>query len=393
MRRPDGIPVAQLVVDTSGGNASAAASAKGSSSSSRTIEEKPLSPSKKRAKGGPIQYDPNGMFIEPNEEACRRFLLANGWTTGLSTSLLKTLAKVPVRFVVCDDSGSMLTSDGHRRLGQKMVTCSRWAELTQSLKFHAELAETARAPTCFHLLNNAEPVLIGRHDDGGKAYQIFIDILENESPGGDTPLCGVIREIAAKISELESELRANGQKAAVIICSDGESSDGDVAEALRPLQHLPCWVVIRLCTDHEEIVKYWNNIDENLELEMDVLDDIESEAREIAANNQWLVYTEPLHRIREFGCATVKELDLIDESALNAEQMGVVVELLLGGSDTLPHPEVDFDKFIRVVEARLRATPAEYCTIERKSKPPVSIRGLRARFGQGSGSSQTCALS
>jgi len=130
--------------------------------------------------------------------------------------------------------------------------------LTNRSRFHAELAEVSRAPTSFHLLNSAEPVLVGRYDDGGKACQTFVGILENENPGGDTPLCSAIRDIVSKISDLEGELRANGQKAAVIICSDGESSDGDVAEALRPLQHLPCWVVIRLCTDQDTIVKYWN---------------------------------------------------------------------------------------------------------------------------------------
>jgi hypothetical protein len=50
----------------------------------------------------------------------------------------------------------------------------------------------------------------------------------------------------------------------VVIATDGESSDGDIVTAMKPLKQLPCWVVIRLCTDQDSIVDYWNNIDSEL---------------------------------------------------------------------------------------------------------------------------------
>ena len=50
---------------------------------------------------------------------------------------------------------------------------------------------------------------------------------------------------------------------------------------MRPLQQLPVWVVIRLCTDEEKMVDYWNTVDGEIELNMDVIDDPNGEAREI----------------------------------------------------------------------------------------------------------------
>ena len=50
---------------------------------------------------------------------------------------------------------------------------------------------------------------------------------------------------------------------------------------MRPLKQLPVWVVIRLCTDEDKMVDYWNNIDSVIELNMDVIDDPLGEAREI----------------------------------------------------------------------------------------------------------------
>lgn len=112
-----------------------------------------------------------------------------------------------------------------------------------------------------------------------------------------------------------------------MIASDGESSDGDVSEALKPLESLPVWIVIRLCTHDKKVVDYWNNIDKILHLEMDVLDDFSGEAKEVHAHNPWLTYGEPLHRMREFG-VHIKELDLLDEKLLTAEQIHVVCNLM-----------------------------------------------------------------
>ena len=51
--------------------------------------------------------------------------------------------------------------------------------------------------------------------------------------------------------------------------------------AMRQLYHMPVWVVVRLCTDENNVIEYWNNVDSEVELNMDVIDDPLGEAKEI----------------------------------------------------------------------------------------------------------------
>lgn len=228
----------------------------------------------------------------------------------------------------------------------RMVHSTRWGELTDAIRFHAGLVHAAEVPCEFRLLNDHPPVTIGVGGDGGDAaYEQFLGILDR-SPTGGTPLCHHIREVTKEIGALATSLRANGHKAVVIIATDGESSDGDLAQAMAPLQNLPVWVVVRLCTDEDKVVNYWNSIDSQLELDMDVLDDLKGESLEVYQNgNNWLTYAEPLHRLREFG-SPLRELDLIDEAKLSSEQMRAVIASILGGNAAdYPHPDVDYKTF------------------------------------------------
>jgi hypothetical protein len=183
----------------------------------------------------------------------------------------------------------------------------------------------AGAATEFRFLNACGPLVIGQKDGSGVSeanMKTLFRVLEG-SPAGGTPLCEHIRAVTAGIQAAAPSLKANGQKAVVIIATDGESSDGNMSDAMRPLQALPVHVIVRLCTDDERIKQYWNNIDRELELEVDILDDFAGEAEEIAESNGWLTYGEPLHRLREWG-VVLKEFDLLDEGKLSAEQMRAV---------------------------------------------------------------------
>eukprot|EP01038_Epipyxis_sp_PR26KG_P015297 gene15297-20605_t len=323
-----------------------------------------------------------------NEAGARSFLSQFRWPTGLQDAFIKNLQRVPFRFFICDDSGSMMANDGHRLVGnsghEKMISCSRWAELTESLRFHANLSAAAGAPSEFRLLNGSPPITVGTNDyNEGDNFARLMTVLDNPANGG-TPLCRHINEVIQTIIPMEPFLRANGQKVAVVIATDGESSDGEIAIAMRPLKGLPVWVVIRLCTDDDKIVEYWNNVDQELELNMDVLDDLCGEAKEVYVHNNWLTYGEPLQKIREFGI-TIKELDLLDESKLSLEQVRQICSIIYGiPLNQLPHPEADWGGFIiRLKQANKSMIPT-WNPMSRTTTEWINQKKLASSYNKGS---------
>lgn len=331
------------------------------------------------------------------EEETRRLLHGvHGWPQGLVSTFIKGCKKIPIRFFVVDDSGSMSTNDGKRIVhsGQisKIISCTRWAELSDSLKFHATLAETAQVPTEFRLLNGADPVMVGLGDDMGEGLKFAMEVFD-EAPAGQTPLCEHISCVIAAIRSLEADLRANNQKAAVIIATDGESTDGSVADAMRPLQHLPVVVIIRLCTDSAKIVSYWDEIDKELELEMDVLDDLVAESKSVAETNGWITYGDALHKLREFG-SPLKEMDHIDEGPLGSEEMLRLIDNIFN-TGPIPHPELDFAGFRDGVRRAVDQEAKIFDPITGTARPWINLDHLCRRFGGGSttGGASTCVLS
>jgi hypothetical protein len=195
------------------------------------------------------------------------------------------------------------------------------------MEFHAGLAEAARAPTEFRFLNRETPLLLGAGERTNPDITRRLREALREGPSGGTPLCYHIDQIAKCVQSVAMQLRQSGQKAVLVIATDGESSDGKLSVALKALERLPIFVVVRLCTDDEKIVNYWNNIDADLELDLDVLDDLGSEAQEVGGFNDWLNYAQPLHRMREFGI-TIKEFDLLDERTLSISEMYHFIKLM-----------------------------------------------------------------
>jgi len=297
------------------------------------------------------------LEAKTNEAGLTAFLSSLHWPLGLQHEVLQSLKSIPIRFFIFDDSGSMSTPDGHKLVPDKqnnikIVRCSRWAELSQSLKFHIDLSRAASAPSEIRTLNGAPQLLIGTEDDYEDENRDKLGKFFSNGPSGQTPLCRHIKDVIHKVKLIAPELESKGQKACVIIITDGEASDGDLLETMKPLNDLPVLMVVKLCTDEQRVVDYWNSIDQQLEVSIDILDDFVSESIEVAKVNNWLSYGPPLHLLREFG-TSCRDFDMIDETPCTGDQIKNLCWKIYGGTpDSYPDPHADWDDFAAVIAAR-----------------------------------------
>lgn len=128
---------------------------------------------------------------------------------------------------------------------------------------------------------------------------------------------------------------------------------------------------------------YWNNVDAEIELEIDVLDDLRGEAQEVFKVNPWLTYNDILHRMREFG-VSMKEFDVLDEGKLSLEQFRKVCTLIYGKVDIerLPLPEIDLHAFCSGLE-QLNARPTfhVWSPVQKQILPWVDTKKVRHFYG------------
>merc|ERR1712187_890625 len=134
----------------------------------------------------------------------------------------------------------------------------------------------------------------------------------------------------------------------------GSDPKREFIESLRLLEGLPVWVVIRLCTDDEDVVNFYNELDSCLELSVEVLDDLTAEAKEVYECNPWLTYGLPLHRMREMGYHD-RVFDMLDERLLTKSELRDFMYLLFGeeNMDGVPDPSVNWEGFLADVKQLL----------------------------------------
>ena len=176
------------------------------------------------------------------------------------------------------------------------------------------------------------------------------------------------------------------RQVAVILATDGLPTDdqgygGDeitqeFIRALRSLEGLPIWLVIRLCTDEENVTDFYNQLDGMLELSLEVLDDFLGESKEVQEQNPWLNYALPMHRCRELGYHD-RLFDLIDERPLTKGELRDFCVLLFGSEyNAIPDPIVDWKGFLAYVQGRLTQEQPQWNPLRKKVKPWISIKKL-----------------
>ena len=284
----------------------------------------------------------------PLDDSTWQALQEQGFTRGLATALVQNKRAFPLCFWVVDNSGSMNTQDGHKLVttkgknrnknnkSLKFVQSTRWAEMQQTVDYHAQMAALLQQPTVFRLLNDpgrvhgpqqfsvAENMQTIDHD-----LAVAQSVIANTRPSGVTPLHQHVTAIRDNIQQtLQPQLLRDGTQVVVVLATDGTPTDSQghataavqqqFRQALQSLQGLPVWLVIRLCTDDDDVVEYWNGLDEQLELNLEVLDDFAAEAAEVHQHNPWLNYALPLHRLREMGFYH-RTWDLLDERRLSVD--------------------------------------------------------------------------
>jgi hypothetical protein len=355
----------------------------------------------------PPRQQPQDFSLTLPDSAIRA-LKDQGYTKGLIEALGKNKLAFPLSLWIVDNSGSMASRDGHRLVHTtsknhvKFVDCTRWAEMQQTVDYHAELATMLKSPTVFRMLNDpgrqAGPQqfsIAERGDDFlDQDLAIAKSTILNSAPGGVTPLIPHLKEIRQNILAMETSLRRAGSKVVLVLATDGLPTDNrgvtddyvkrQFTETLRSLEGLPVWVVVRLCTDDDDVVGYWSNLDKQLELSLEVLDDYMSEAAEVYEHNKWLNYGLPLHRIREMGFYS-RLFDMLDERPLAKDELREFFRLLFGDGmmDGVPDPYADWNGFYRAIERLVRMEKKTWNPIRKRMEPWIDIRSINNMYGPG----------
>jgi hypothetical protein len=334
-------------------------------------------------------------------------LLELGFPYGLSRFVGEEDRTIALRVFVLDNSGSTAAPDGafldtQAKGGMAMLSCSRWEVIKRTAIQQAIMNAKIGTPCEFVLLNPPK-----RHGD--EAFQEGVHFAIVDPSRGDleeqlmvlekmlnrarlidrTSLGQRLSEVHERVKQHFSRISAKGLRCIVAVFTDGlpactgGTETADIVKNLvilevRRLTHeLNCFVVMRLVTRERKVVEYFRRLEGEQDLDLKVVSDFESEARDMQRHgNSWLTYSPFLHAVREGGTFT-RHLDALKERALEPlEVQALAGRLMRLPEDDEPLPGDSID-FFQVVRMRLREMQEVYDPLRRRMVPCIMEGQLR----------------
>ena len=197
---------------------------------------------------------------------------------------------------------------------ERVDSVSRWEELENCVAFHVRMASGCWIPTKFLLVHRLESdqanvnqskfkVCWGRREDVRQECERARDIMRGMTlDHRSCPLAALVRKVRENLAKEAPRLEVEGKKISVVVCTQGHitataicrrqdsgksssshhSNGGGGVQELRSelekLSKMPVKIILRMCTDDEEVLEDFNEMDKTID-SVDVLDDFWGEVR------------------------------------------------------------------------------------------------------------------
>jgi len=246
--------------------------------------------------------------------------------------------KCTVSIYVLDNSGSMGLKNGKMFIDEILIKqVSRWNEAVQRVQKIAQYNIERGQTAVYYLLNPQKfGTWVPRIDvvqipaKGGN-LQHLTPLLDSRNIRGNTPFTKITKHITSElIARMKHPCVHSYDPVCYNLITDGMPNNRiSFTNSLRNMMHpsedmeLSIFITVNLCTDDENVIGFYNDLDTKLGTEccgLDVIDDWIGEANEIEQLNPFLTYSQLLHISRMSGCYS-KIWDEVDEKCLNPAQI------------------------------------------------------------------------
>ena len=309
--------------------------------------------------------------FEQHYDEHRQILQSQGFPLGLASRLLQHTQNAPIRIWLIDNSGTMHRDDGHIVVQTsegkvEIVDCSRWQEVSTTLRWHAELAAWVQTPLAIRFLHDpgshVGPQQLGvsasKHHNANEEVSRLKALLHKICPtGASASLQNHLQELMTPIEAILPQLEQSQRHLVVCLCTDSIPKNEQGVESPESMQELgwileqltasrPVQVVLRLLTDEARVVHFYQSLlprtvdvgvgagagvaggthDPSF-IKLQVLDDYISECRCVQEHNPWLHYGYPLHLCREQGIS-IPVVEDLSRRPLNPTEVLQVLRIL-----------------------------------------------------------------